>query len=164
MVTRNIRFWPDPILMQACERMDLNDETLPTLIQDLFDTMYAANGRGLAAPQIGVLKQVFVVDVSWKEGTPDPRVFINPRAIAGNGDDITLDEQCLSIPDLPMPVTRSERVQLGWDTVQGDYKFDSFDGLLARCIQHEFDHLIGTVIFYHQSPQDRAKLEAAYAP
>ena len=162
MATRDIRLWPDPILTQSCERIDLNDPTLPTLIQDLFDTMYAANGRGLAAPQIGVLKKVFVVDVSWKEGTPDPRVFINPRAMAATGDEITMDEQCLSIPDLPMPVTRPERVELRWDTPQGSSRFETFEGSLSRCIQHEFDHLIGTVIFYHQSEADRAELEATY--
>jgi len=163
MPEQELRLWPDPVLSQNCERIDLSDPDLPTLIQDLLDTMYAAKGRGLAAPQIGVTKQVFVVDVSWKEGVRDPRIFINPRAVVGTGEDTTMDEQCLSIPDVPMPVTRNERVQLGFDTPDGSYVFATFEGMLARCIQHEFDHLKGTVIFDHQTPEDRATLEARYA-
>lgn len=162
MAEQPVRLWPDPVLKKTCERIDLDDPTLPGLIHDLLDTMYAANGRGLAAPQIGVLKKVFVVDVSWKEGVRDPRIFINPRAVVATGDDITIDEQCLSIPDLPMPVTRGERVQLGFDTPDGSYVFATYEGNLARCIQHEFDHLNGTVIFDHQSPETRAQLEASY--
>ncbi|MCF2871814.1 peptide deformylase [Octadecabacter sp. G9-8] len=164
MATRSIRLWPDPVLTQPCARIDLDDPALPDLVQDLFDTMYAAKGRGLAAPQIGVLKNVFVVDVTWKEGTPDPRAFINPRAFAVMGDDLTLDEQCLSIPGLPMQVTRLDLVELGWDNLDGSYSHAPFDGMFARCIQHEFDHLNGTVIFDHQTPDARAQLEAQYAP
>lgn len=164
MVTHSVRLWPDPVLTQPCAPIDLADPHLPALIADLFDTMYAAKGRGLAAPQIGVLQRVFVVDVSWKEGTPDPRAFVNP-VLRGAGEDRgTLDEQCLSIPDLPMPVTRPEQIELDWHTADGAASSAVFNGLLARCIQHEFDHLNGTVIFDHQAPAARMQLEAAYAP
>lgn len=125
--------------------------------------MYAANGRGLAAPQIGVLSRVFVVDVTWKEGVRDPRVFINPDVQHSGEDMRIMEEQCLSIPNFPMPVDRPEGVTLRWDTAEGETRTGAFDGILARCIQHELDHLDGRVIFDHQPPARRAQLEAAYA-
>ncbi|WP_341863432.1 peptide deformylase [Gymnodinialimonas sp. 57CJ19] len=160
MSVRPILLWPDPRLAEVCAPVGAPPAEL---IQDLFDTMYAANGRGLAAPQIGVLSRVFVVDVSWKEGTHDPRVFINPT-VRQRGEDIgTMEEQCLSIPDLPMAVTRPDAITLAWDTVEGTREEATFTGILGRCIQHEFDHLEGRVIFDHQSPETRADLEATYA-
>lgn len=163
MGTRNVRLWPDPVLSQPCAPVAFDDPDLSALIDDLFDTMYAANGRGLAAPQIGVLKQVFVVDVTWKEGPRDPRVFINPEVALAQGSAV-MEEQCLSIPDLPMPVTRPEQIMLRYAKPDGELAVTQFRGILARCIQHEADHLNGKVIFDHQTPQARAKLEASYAP
>lgn len=162
MAEQLVRLWPDPVLSQNCATVDPAD--CATLIHDLFDTMYAANGRGLAAPQIGVLQRVFVVDVTWKDGTRDPRAFINPEILTVSEDIVSMDEQCLSIPDLPMPVRRPEHIRLGWSTRDGASQSARFDGILARCIQHELDHLNGTVILDHQAPQDRARLEATYAP
>lgn len=163
MAVRDLRLWPDPVLTQPCAPVDPADPVVATLIQDLFDTMYAAKGRGLAAPQIGVLQQVFVVDVTWKDGTPDPRAFINPQVTGVQGSAV-MDEQCLSIPDLPMPVERPEQMTLRWADTAGTVAETRFNGVLARCILHEFDHLQGKVIFDHQAPQDRAALEAQYAP
>lgn len=160
MSVRPVLLWPDPRLAEVCAPVGAPSSEL---IQDLFDTMYAAEGRGLAAPQIGVLSRVFVVDVSWKEGTYDPRVFINPT-VQQFGEDIgTMEEQCLSIPDLPMAVTRPKAVTLAWDTVEGTRQEATFTGMLGRCIQHEYDHLNGRVIFDHQAPETRAELEATYA-
>ncbi len=161
MVERSVRMWPDPVLSQNCTAVDPIGAS--ALIDDLLDTMYEANGRGLAAPQIGTLARVFVVDVTWKEGTRDPRVFINPEVLSAGDDIVTMDEQCLSIPDLPMPVRRPENIHLRWSTRDGQTQTANFDGILARCIQHELDHLNGTVILDHQSPEDRARLEASYA-
>ncbi len=163
MAERAVRLWPDPVLVQSCEIVDLGDPTLPALIDDLFDTMYVANGRGLAAPQIGILKRVFVVDVSWKDGARDPRVFINPNVVSSAGRE-TMEEQCLSIPNLPMPVCRADKIQLRWSNREDVRQTAPFDGALARCILHELDHLDGTVILDHQTPENRARLEAAYAP
>lgn len=159
MSVRAVLLWPDPRLAQVCAPVAAPDAQLT---EDLFDTMYAAKGRGLAAPQIGVLRRVFVVDVSWKEGARDPRVFVNP-VVQSRGEDMQrMEEQCLSIPDLPMAVTRPEGVTLTWETSKGP-QTEAFTGILARCIQHELDHLDGRVIFDHQSPEDRAELEATYA-
>ena len=160
MSVRPVLLWPDPRLSAVCAPVARID---PQLIEDLLDTMYAANGRGLAASQIGVLSRVFVVDVTWKEGSRDPRVFINP-SVQHSGEDMRImEEQCLSIPDLPMPVDRPEGVTLQWDTAEGETQSETFNGILARCIQHELDHLDGRVIFDHQPPTRRAELEAAYA-
>jgi peptide deformylase len=164
VATRDICLWPNPVLTQTCTDAALDDPDLVGLIDDLFDTMYHAKGRGLAAPQIGVTKRVFVVDVTWKEGARDPRAFINPQITETAGDTLTMNEQCLSIPDIPMPVARPERIQLRWTNRDGGLETALFDGILARCIQHELDHLNGTVIFDHQMPETRAELEASYAP
>jgi peptide deformylase len=164
VATRDIRLWPDVVLTQTCAPVVPNDPDLDRLIADLFDTMYHAKGRGLAAPQIGVTKRVFVVDVTWKDGPRDPRSFINPQITESAGDMLVTDEQCLSIPDTPMPVARPSSIQLHWNNRDGGSESATFDGILARCIQHELDHLNSTVIFDHQSQEERAKLEAAYAP
>ena len=164
MGERPIVMWPNVVLSQLCAPVDLSDEQVPHLITDLIDTMYSAQGRGLAAPQIGVLQRVFVIDVTWKGGTPDPLSFINPQIIAHSDAAHVVVEQCLSIPQLPMPVTRPSEIDLSWDTVEGLRKSAHFVGDAARCIQHELDHLDGRVIFDHQSAEDRIALEAAYAP
>jgi len=161
---RELRLWPDQVLSRACAPVDVIDLRLSDVIEDLFDTMYDAKGRGLAGPQIGVLSCVFVVDATWKEGHFDPRVFINPQVVATDGGDVQMDEECLSIPDLPMAVTRPSQVHLRWSDRYGAAMEGRFDGVLGRCIQHEFDHLAGTVIFDHQSAVVRADLEARYAP
>ena len=163
MAVRDVRLWPDPVLTQTCAPVDPADDSLTSLIEDLFDTMYAAKGRGLAAPQIGVLKRVFVVDVSWKEGTFDPRVFLNP-VISSGGEAVVMDEQCLSIPNLPMSVSRPASIAVKWMTRDGSEQEMTYSDALARCIQHEMDHLNGIVIFDHQPPDARAELEARYAP
>lgn len=160
MSVRPVLLWPDPRLSAVCDHVARVDQQL---IEDLYDTMYAANGRGLAAPQIGVMQRVFVVDVTWKEGARSPRVFVNP-VVQSRGEDMrSMEEQCLSIPDLPMDVHRPEAVVLAWDTPEGHRMEETFTGILARCILHELDHLDGRVIFDHQTPARRAELEATYA-
>lgn len=160
MSVRPVLLWPDPRLSVVCDPVATPN---PSLIDDLYDTMYAAKGRGLAAPQVGVLQRVFVVDVSWKEGKRDPRVFLNPVVQTCGEDMRSMEEQCLSIPDLPMPVVRPEAVTLSWNTPEGLPMTETFSGTLARCILHELDHLDGKVIFDHQPAARRAELEAAYA-
>ena len=135
-----------------------------TLIEDLFDTVYHAKGRGLAAPQVGVLQRVFVVDVSWKDAAPAPWAFVNPVVTAESREDMrSMDEQCLSIPDLPMPVLRPYRIDLRWQTPEGETREGRFEGSAARCILHELDHLDGRVILDHQLPDRRTALESTYA-
>lgn len=163
MAVLPIVLWPDPRLSEVCAPVGPADN-LTALVADMFDTLYAAKGRGLAAPQVGVMKRLFVVDVTWKDGTPDPRVFINPSVVATSETFAAMDEQCLSIPDLPMPVDRPEWVDLEWQTAPRRPMSARFSGVEARILLHELDHLNGRVILDHQPADRRQTLDARYAP
>ena len=160
MAVREILKWPDPRLSQTCA--PVGHERLDDLIADMFDTMYAAQGRGLAAPQIGVMKRVFVMDCGWKEGDKTPCAMINPTIMAAERVPVTGEEGCLSIPGVLVPVERHKAVTVQWTAHDGDIHMADFDGFEARCIQHEFDHLNGMVTFDHLPPEGRARFEGAY--
>jgi peptide deformylase len=128
----------------------------------MLETMYAAPGRGLAAPQIGVMNRVFVTDVSWKEGTPDPQVFINPDILEASETVAEADEGCLSIPGITTRVTRPDRVHLVWTSLEGARVSQVFTGFAAACVQHELDHLNGIVTLDLLSPEARVEAERAY--
>lgn len=153
-------FYPDARLAQPCEAV--GDEDLTALIADMFDTMYAALGRGLAGPQIGVMKRVFVMDCMWKEGDKTPMAFLNPEIIASGAQTEIVDEGCLSIPGLMVPVVRPTEITVRWKDVGGATKNHNFDGFEARCIQHEMDHLEGRVTLDHLSDVDRADILKGY--
>ena len=135
---------PDPGLRVVCTPV-AGDAT--ALARDMLDTMYAAPGRGLAAPQVGVTDRLFVMDTSWKEGLPDPRVFVNPEIVARGGSQVN-EEGCLSIPDTPRRVARPARVTLAFDG-RGGRRSESFEGFAAACVCHEMDHLDGVLILDH---------------
>jgi peptide deformylase len=124
--------------------------------------MYDARGRGLAAPQVGEMIRVFVMDVSWKDGTPDPMVFLNPEIVARSDDMVTRSEGCLSIPGVLAAVARPAQITVSWMDLEGVRWAQAFDGFAAACIQHEIDHLDGVVTFDRVDPAQRAKLEAEY--
>ncbi len=151
--------WPDPRLSTVCAPVDA--PTCETLLNDMFDTMYAAKGRGLAGPQVGVLARLFVMDAGWKEGTPTPLVMINPE-IEPCGEPTSLEEMCLSVPDVCVPVLRPSSVFVRWRDPHGAQKAAQFDGAEARIIQHEFDHLDGKLHFDRVSPDLRTDLETPY--
>ena len=153
--------WPDPRLSQRCE--PVGQEPLDQLIADMFDTMYAANGRGLAAPQVGVMKRLFVMDCTWKDGDRTPMVMINPTIMAAERIPVSMPEGCLSIPGVLVDVARPKAVTVQWTAAKGDIHMADFDGFEARCIQHEFDHLNGTLTFDHLTAEARARVEADYA-
>ncbi len=118
------------------------------LINDLFDTMYDAPGRGLAAPQIGVLTRIFVVDTRWKDGDKNPMVFANPELLSTDGSQIN-EEGCLSIPNIPRRVRRPENLEIFWIDETGSQRRGAFSGFDAACICHELDHLDGKLILDH---------------
>jgi len=153
--------WPDARLSTRCDPVAAGED-VSTLVADMLDTMYHAQGRGLAASQVGVMKRVFVMDCSWKEGSPSPMVMINPTVMAAERVPVTADEGCLSIPGVMVPVTRNTAVTLQWTAAEGDIHMADFDGFEARCIQHEFDHLNGVVTFDRIDAETRATLEGAY--
>lgn len=160
MAVLRILQWPDPMLRHRAAPVE--HEPLDQLIADMFDTMYAAKGRGLAAPQVGVSRRVFVMDCTWKEGTPEPVTMINPTIMAAERIPVDMDEGCLSIPGVLVPVTRHKAVTVQWTDATGQIHMNDFDGFEARCIQHELDHLNGEVTFDRIAPDLRAELEGAY--
>ncbi len=110
----------------------------------MFDTMYEANGVGLAAPQVGILKKIFVVDVGDEEGNPVPYIFINPEIIDREGVQVGF-EGCLSVPGKSGKVARAEKVKVkAFDKDMNEFELEA-EGFLARAIQHEYDHLNGVV-------------------
>ena len=131
--------------------MEQFDEALDALIDDMAETMYAAPGVGLAAPQIGVSKRLFIIDVATDEDEPsDLRVFINPEIIAAEGE-TTFNEGCLSFPGVREDIDRAERVTVrALDKDGKPFELEA-DGLLAIAIQHENDHLDGKLMIDHLS-------------
>lgn len=139
MALRNIRKYGDDVLRKKCREVDNIDKRLLTLIKDMFDTMYEADGVGLAAPQVGILKRLFVIDIG--EG---PLVFINPEIIETDGSQID-QEGCLSLPGELEEVMRPNYVRARALNEKGEEFEIEAEELLARAILHEYDHLNGTL-------------------
>jgi peptide deformylase len=137
---------PDVRLSQIAAPVAVFDDALVRLADDMLATMYAATGRGLAAPQVGVLSRVFVMDATWKDAEPSPAIFVNPEIVLVSDQMSTMAEGCLSIPGDVIDVTRPDAVTLRWRDVDGGFLEASFDGFSAACVQHEIDHLNGILI------------------
>ncbi len=146
MAVRPLRYDGDLVLLQVAPPIESFDEGLSALVLDMFETMYAAPGRGLAAPQVGVSRRLFVVDTDWKEGEPAPMVFINPQIVAQSSELVLGEEGCLSIPDKTFEVARPAWVELVWQDMDGAQLRGRFEGVQAVCICHELDHLDGKMI------------------
>lgn len=159
---RPIRLWPDPVLSQKCADIPEITDEIRTLCDDLLETMYDAPGRGLAAPQIGVLKRVFVMDTDWKEGERNPRVMINPKITKPSETRQIGPEGCLSIPNVTTDIERAEAITLSWTGLDGSLFAERLTGFAAICAQHENDHLDGIVTFDRLVPEQRKLLEAEY--
>ncbi len=144
MATRNIRELGDDVLRKDTKPVKDVSRRTKILIEDMFDTMYEANGVGLAAPQVGVLKKIFVVDVGDEEGNNVPYVFINPEILEQEGVQVDF-EGCLSVPGKSGQVARAEKVKVkAFDKDMNEFELEA-EGFLARAIQHEYDHLNGIV-------------------
>lgn len=140
MAIRNIRTIGDEILTKECREVTKMNDHTRTLIEDMIDTMYEANGVGLAAPQVGVLKRIVVIDVNPDEA--DPIIFVNPHIIETSGEQ-TDNEGCLSVPGKAGKVTRPNYVKCeALDENMEPFVIEG-EGLLARAICHELDHLEG---------------------
>jgi len=142
----DLRFDGDPVLRVVAAPVTVFDAGLADLVKDMFDVMYAAPGRGLAAPQVGVSQRVFVIDTTWKDAEPSPQAFVNPQIVAQADDKAEGTEACLSIPGRDFAVTRPTWVDLAWLDLDGQTHQRRFDGVAAICICHEFDHLNGVLI------------------
>ena len=162
MPVRPILHWPDARLSTRCETIDGIDDDLRVLAADMFETMYAAPGRGLAAPQVGVLRRMFVMDVGWKDGTPSPVAMINPDILWMSEARTTGAEGCLSLPGLTTDISRATSIRIRWTDLEGQAVEAELSGFAAVCAQHEFDHLDGIVTLMRLPAAARAKAEAAY--
>lgn len=155
MPTLEILEYPDPRLRTTARPVSAVDAAVRQLVDDMFETMYAAPGIGLAASQVNVHKRIIVIDIS--ENRDDPHVFINPE-ITPLGARIETEEGCLSIPGFYEPVVRAERVQVAaLDRSGGRFELET-DGLLAVCIQHECDHLEGKLFVDYISNLKRTRI------
>lgn len=160
MSLRQIRLWPDAVLQAVCTPVtgDVSE-----LVTDLFETMYAAPGRGLAAPQVGVTLRVFVMDCTWKDGPGTPLACINPEVLAASDEMVGGEEACVSIPGVAAEVLRPAEITLRFTDVSGLRQERRLSGIAAKCAQHELDHLDGKVIFDRLAAEDAASLRVAYA-
>ncbi|MBU2959361.1 peptide deformylase [Citreicella sp. C3M06] len=154
---RNILIHPDPRLKKLCEPVpDLSDD-LRVLADDMLETMYDAPGIGLAAPQIGILSRLIVLDCAKSDNGEEarPLVMFNPRVLASSDERNVYEEGCLSIPDQYADVERPKLVDVEWMDANGNVQREEFDGLWATCVQHEIDHLDGKLFIDYLKPLKR---------
>ncbi len=147
---RNILKYPDPLLRSLCKPLLEISNHMQNNIQDMFDTLYGASGRGLAAPQIGLLVRLFVMDVTWKEGVSEKKTMINPEILYRSDEKQVNEERCLSIPNQPMKIIRPKIIEVLWMDEKANLKRESFSGITAAIICHEVDHLDGKLIIDNQ--------------
>jgi peptide deformylase len=153
-MVREILIWPDPILKQTAKPVAKVDDSVRALVKDMFETMYAADGVGLAAPQIGVLQRVIVLDTTSRQPELKPVAMINPEIVAMEGE-TSFTEACLSLPGEAEDVDRAAVVTVKFLDLDGQEQTLKCDGLLAIAVQHEADHLNGTVFVDHVSTLKR---------
>jgi peptide deformylase len=154
MILKIVKY-PEPVLQQPGEPVTEFDDELRNLAADMFETAYASQGIGLAAPQVGVSKRLTVIDLSQGKDPEQKLVLVNPEVILSEGRQYE-DEGCLSFPDIREKVVRAAKVRI---RAQDEYgKWFEMDGeeLLARCFQHEIDHLDGVLFIFRMSPLKRS--------
>ena len=153
---RPILLHPDPRLKKLAEPVsDLSDQ-LRALSDDMLETMYDAPGIGLAAPQIGILQRLIVMDcVKQPEEAPRPLVMFNPEVVSSSDETNVYEEGCLSLPEQFADVTRPAEVEVRWMDVNGAEQSEVFTGLWATCVQHEIDHLDGKLFIDYLKPLKR---------
>ena len=133
------------------------DDSIRKLAKDMLITMYSAKGIGLAAPQVGVQKRILVIDLNFEDPESPPNVFINPEIISSSASLDTYEEGCLSIPGVYLNVVRPSSIKLSYRDEMGRPKKMNAEGLMARCIQHEIDHLNGVLFVDKVTDQDELK-------
>ena len=149
---------PDPRLKTVASRVDAVDDDIRRLMDDMLETMYAAPGVGLAAPQVGISKRVIVVDVARTGDAPEPMQMANPEIIEASSERSTVEEGCLSLPEHFAEVKRPERVRIRYLDRENEIREQDMDGFLATCIQHEMDHLDGILFVDHISGLKRGMI------
>jgi peptide deformylase len=158
MALRDIIIIPDKRLRSVSKPVAGIDDDIRTLVADMFDTMYKAPGIGLAAIQVAVPARVVVMDLSKREESAQPHVFINPEIIWRSDETSLYEEGCLSIPDIHEDVERPARVKVKYLDLDGKPQEADAEGLFATCIQHEVDHLNGVLFIDHISKLKRDRI------
>ncbi len=156
MALRPIILHPDPRLKATCKPLTGIDRDIRHLADDMLETMYNAPGIGLAAPQVGVMSRLLVMDCVKEEGAEArPMVLINPEVTWTSEERNVYEEGCLSIPEQFADVERPAEVEVRWIGLDGEEKTERFDGLWATCVQHEIDHLDGRLFIDYLKPLRR---------
>ena len=155
MAVKKILLYPDPLLLMRSAKIDSFDENLINLSKDLIDTMYDADGVGLAAPQIGINKRIFVMDCSSENEEKDCRVVINPEIEHASEELGSYKEGCLSIPGITEEISRPKVIKVLYQDVNGVLQRDTYDDLWSICFQHELDHLNGKLFIDHLRPMKK---------
>lgn len=156
-MTYPVYVYGSPILRKVAKPIDKNMKGLQQLIDDMFETMYKSDGVGLAAPQVGISKRLFVIDASpMAEDNPDlenfKKVFINPLILDERGTAWVFNEGCLSIPNIREDVSRLAEIEIEYYDENFEFHHEKFDGVKARIIQHEYDHLEGVLFVDRINP------------
>ena len=147
---------PDPFLKKRCAPVERVDDEIRRVMDDMLETMYAAPGVGLAAPQVGVLKRIIVVDTSDREGTRQPLRMANPEIVAASEEILLREEGCLSFPDQYEEVERPATVRVRYLDHENEIRELDAEGFQAVCVQHEIDHLDGVLLVDHLSKLKRS--------
>jgi peptide deformylase len=163
MAKRDILILPDPVLRKVAAPVETVDDRIRALADDMLETMYAAPGVGLAAPQVGVLERVVVCDCAGEGEERQPMALVNPEIRWTSEERKVHEEGCLSIPDYTEDVTRPARVRVGYLDLAGEPREVEADGLLAVCLQHEIDHLDGVLFIDHLSRLKRERVTKKFA-
>jgi peptide deformylase len=151
MTIRPILTAPDPRLQAVSADVAKVDAEIRKLVDDMAESMYAADGIGLAAIQIGVAKRVLVIDLDQKEGKKNPVAYINPKILWASDETAVFEEGCLSVPEIWDDVERPARIKCEYLDRDGNKQLLEADGMLATCLQHEMDHLNGVLFIDHLS-------------
>ena len=155
MAVRDILTVPDPRLKQVSKPVEKVDDALRDLMDDMLESMYAADGIGLAAIQIGEPVRVIVMDLDWGKGERKPRYFVNPEILDASESKLPYEEGCLSLPEHYAEVVRPEAVKIRYLDRENEIRTIEADDILATCIQHEIDHLDGVLFVDHISSLKR---------
>ena len=158
MALRDIIILPDKRLRLVSKPVAKIGDDIRTLVADMFETMYEAPGIGLAAIQVGVPSRVVVMDLSKRDTTAEPKVFINPEITWSSEEKSPYEEGCLSIPEIHEDVERPARVKVKYLDLDGNSHQEDAEGLFATCIQHEVDHLNGVLFIDHISKLKRDRI------
>jgi peptide deformylase len=155
MAIRPILTAPDPRLKVVSEPVAKVDAEIRTLVDDMIETMYGADGIGLAAIQVGVPKRILVMDIDQKDGKKNPKAYINPKILWASEEMATFEEGCLSVPEIWDEVERPAKIRAEYLDRDGKRHEIEAEGLFATCLQHEMDHLEGILFVDHLSKLKR---------